>query len=371
MTQTAEAARFERLESYLASDPENPRLLADAADAAFQAGRIADAVSLIDRYSAVSAPPPSLINILGLCALSDGRYEDAARIFEALLREAPGDPGLSFNLAWSKDRLGDYPGVLELLGEDVSTPQAAALRVRALHHHERLVEALQMGDVWEGRSDEPDLWAALASAALDADDLQRAERWAPRGGTTAEGKAALGVLAIADGRNDEASALFESAVKERPDSARGLLGLGAVLLADNRLGEAAIRFDEAAGVFGDHLGSWIAAGWAWMLAGESSLARERFERVIALDDGFSEAHGGLALLDLRAGDLEAAARRAEIAVRLDRESLGGRLVQSLLLQHTGKAEAASRIIDVAMKAPMGPRGETLAEMLAKRAVSGA
>jgi tetratricopeptide (TPR) repeat protein len=370
MTQSAEAARYERLEGFLASDPDNLRLLADTADAAFQAARIEDTVRLIDRYAAITPPPPPLINLLGLSALADARYEDASRIFEVLLRDAPGDPGLCFNLAWARDRLGNHEGVLDALGAETATPQGATLRVRSLHHLQRLDEALALGDAWDGRSDDPNLWAALATVALDADDLDRAERWAPRGRATAEGQAALGMVAMADGRNADAFARFEQAVAQRPDSPRGLLGLGAVLLTEDRPVEAATHLDAAAGIFGDHLGSWIAAGWAWLLAGEPAKARERFDRVVALDDTFSEAHGGLALLDLREGDTEAARRRAEIAVRLDRQSLGGRLVQSLLLAQAGNPDAARRIIDTAMNQPMGPRGETVTQMLAKRAAIG-
>lgn len=370
MTQTAEAARYERLQGYLASDPENLQLLADAADAALQAGRTADAVELVDRYAVITPPTPSLINLLGLVALADSRYDDAARIFETLLQTAHADPGLRFNLAWAKARMGAHEAALALLEDAVPTPQAAALRIRALHHLQRLDEALAMGEAWEGRSEDPDLWSALASVALDAEDLDRAGRWAPRGAATSEGQAALGMVAMAEGRDAEARALFERAVLLRPDSARGLLGLGAVLLRDNHPTEAAKRFDGAAEVFGNHLGSWIAAGWAWLLAGDATAARARFERVIELDDAFSEAHGGLALIDLCEGDVEAARRRAKIALRLDRQSLGGVLVESLLLQRDGDLEQGRRVLEIAMSAPMGPRGETLSQLIARQAVLG-
>lgn len=370
MEQAAEAARFERLQGYLAADPANLRLLAETAEAAFSAARPDEAARLVDQHAAIAPPPPSLINLLGLCALGEGRYDDAARIFSSLLADAPEDPGLRFNLAWARNRSGDHAGALEALGAEVATSQAAALKVRSLHHLQQLDEALALGDAWEGRTDDPDLWSALASVALDNDDLERGARWAARGEATAEGQAALGMLALVKDEIAEARPYFERALAQRPDSARGLLGLGSVLLAENQPAQAAERFDKAGEIFGDHLGSWVAAGWAWFVAGDPARARERFERTLSIDDTFSEAHGGLALIDFQEGRTDKARRRAEIALRLDRQSLGGVLVQSLLLESAGNTDAARKIIERAMTTPLSPNGQTIAQVLASRAMAG-
>jgi tetratricopeptide (TPR) repeat protein len=370
MEQAAEAARFERLLGYLAADPGNLRLLAETAEAAFSAARPDEAARLVDVHAAIAPPPPSLINLLGLCALGEGRYDDAARIFSSLLADAPDDPGLRFNLAWARNRSGDHAGALEVLDAGVATPQAAALRVRSLHHLQRFDEALALGDAWEGRADDPDLWAALASVALDSDDLERGTRWASRGQATAEGQAALGMLALVRDQFDEARPHFEKALAQRPDSARGLLGLGSVLLAENQPAQAAEKLDQAGEIFGDHLGSWVAAGWAWFVAGDNARARARFERTLSIDDTFSEAHGGLALIDLQEGRTGEARHRAEIALRLDRQSLGGALVQGLLLESAGDTAAARKIITRAMNAPVGPNGRSIAQVLASRAAVG-
>lgn len=371
MDHAAEAsARYERLKDYLSADSDNLRLIAEAADAAWEAGRPGDAAALVERHATIAPPPPSLINLLGLCALAESRYGDADAIFSSLLFENPEDRGLRFNLAWARSRLEDYPGALEALGETVESPQAAALCVRALHHLGRFDEALAVGDAWEGRSDDPDLWSALTTAAMDHDDPERAIRWAPRAEGTAEGQAALGLLAMAEGHSAQAREYFDQALAMRPDFARGRLGMGAVLLSGEQPAEAAGQFDAAAEIFGDHLGSWIAAGWAWLLAGDTAKARERFERVIALDDTFSEAHGGLALLDFQEGRPDDARRRAEVALRLDRQSLGGALVSSLLLEQAGNAEAAADIVQRVLNAPIGPGGRSITQVLATQAATG-
>ena len=363
-------SRFERLRDFVASDPSNLGLLADAAGAALDESLYPEAAEMVERHAAIAPPPPSLINVLGLCALGEGRHADAARIFVSLLAETPGDAGLRYNLAWANSRLGDHQAALDRLGDDIATPQAAALTVRSLHHLERLDEALALGDAWEGREGDADLWGALASAALDAEDSARAARWADRAQGSAEGLAAQGMLAMAEARTDEARDLFQRAVTLRSDSARGLLGLGSVLLGDGLPREAAARFDEAGGVFGDHLGTWIAAAWAWLIAGDAIAARKRFEHVLGLDDTFSEAHGGLAVIAAMAGQVEEARRGADIALRLDRQSLGGALARSLLLDQAGDPSTAARIRESALNAPIGPEGRSVAQMLALAAARG-
>ena len=371
MDQTGEqAARYGRLTDYLSADPTNLRLIAEAADTAYLAGLPDEAAALVERHAAIAPPPPSLINLLGLCALAEGRDADAVRIFTSLVADQASDPGLRFNLAWAQSRAGDPAGVLETLASGPGDPREAALMARALHALERLPEALALGDAWDGVSEDPDLWSALATAALDAEDLERAMRWAPRAADTSEGQAALGMLALAQDRNDEARGFFDQALSLRSDSARGRLGLAALLLSDHEPAGAAEQFDRAAETFEDHLGSWIAAGWSWFLAGDAAKARARFERVIALDDTFSEAHGGLALLDFQEGLTEEARRRADIALRLDRHSLGGQLVRSLLLDQAGDARAAAEIVQRAMNARIGPDGQSIAQRLAARAARG-
>lgn len=364
-------SRFERLSGYLAADTDNLALLADAAIAAFDEGHSDAVAALVDRHAALAPLPSSLVNLLGLCALAEGRDEDAAGIFSSLLAQAPDDAALRFNLAWARSRLGDHQAALDLAGANVADPRSAALTVRSLHHLERLEEALAIGDAWEGRKGDVQLWGTLASAALDAEDTIRAARWAERARTSPDGLAALGMLALAEARNDDARRLFNEAIALRPDSARGLLGLGSTLLSEGKPADAARRFDEAGAVFGDHLGTWIAAGWAWLIAGDIAAAQERFERVLGLDDTFSEAHGGLSVLDAMAGRVEDARHRADVALRLDRQSLGGALARALLLERAGDQAAAGRVREAALNAPIGPNGRSVAQMLALAAARGA
>jgi len=89
-----------------------------------------------------------------------------------------------------------------------------------------------------------------------------------------------------------------------------------------------------------------------------------FMRSSEIDDTFSEGHGGLAVLAFMNGDLAQAELRSELALRLDRESLGGTLAKIMLLEAQGDVETATRIRDIALKSRIGPDGKTLLQALA-------
>jgi tetratricopeptide (TPR) repeat protein len=356
-------ARLQRLQSFVDLDPGNLRLLSEAAELASTLGNDAALTDLLHRYEVIEPLPAGLLNLRAVQAMKTGAYDGAAEILRDLLADHPGDPSLRFNLAWCHAGMGDYEPVDLLIDDTVAAaaPKAAALKVQALHHLGRLGEALAFGArLSAARPDDIDLAAALSVVALDAEQADLAARYAALAGDTHEGLSTLGMLALGSDQLDEALEYFERSLQARPDSARGLVGKGLSLLVAERRDEAASCLDEGARQFGDHLGSWIAAGWAYFVKGDLATSRARFEHALALDDTFAESHGGLAVLDAVEGNLEGARRRADIALRLDRTCLSGALARSLLLAAEGDQASAERVRNIALNTPMGPGGRTLA-----------
>jgi len=355
-----------RLLGFLERDPDNLPLIADAASAALAEGDPEQASGLIGRYAGIAPLPPALVNLQGVVALSENRYEDAAAIFGSLLRGGVGDPGLRFNLAWAKAMLRDYEGASELIDEAVAaaSPRAAALKVQALHHLGRLDEALDWGRrLADQRPADTGLMGALAIVALDAEDADLARTYALRAGDAHDGLAALGMLELDQDHVDESLALFDRALAASQNDARAVLGKGLALLVKGDSGQAAELIHRSAGLFGSHLGSWVASGWAYFVNGDQRRAREAFEQALAVDDNFAEAHGGLAVLDVLAGQIESARRRTEIALRLDRNCFSAALAKSLILANQGDAGSAERVLKMALSAPIGPEGKTLAQAM--------
>jgi tetratricopeptide (TPR) repeat protein len=358
---------LERLLGFLQTDPQNLRLLGDAAAAAVEAKDYAQADKLLGRFERLAALPPRLANLKGIAALAQKRYAGAAAIFKDL-REKSGDaPALKFNLAWALAMQDDYRGALDLLDDDTldASSRAPALKIHAMHHLGLYADALECGAVLAGRfPDNEELMGALATLALDAERSDLALQYGGRAGANAEGRAALGFLTLGDHDSAKSSALFEQALAAQPANPRAWVGKGLSLLAAGDARSAAKAIDRGAALFGDHIGSWIASGWVHFVSGENAKARQSFERALAIDPNFSECHGGLAVLDILDGKIDEAKRRADVALRLDRNCFGGALAKSLLLAQGGHVRAAQAVRDAALSTPIGAGGRTVAREIA-------
>ncbi len=352
-----------RMLGYLECDPSNLRLLADCIELAAKSGETDIVIGLLDQYTTIAPLPPSLLHHRVQTAMSKGQWQDAADDLVELLKEVGPAPALRFNLAWAKAMLLDYAGALELLDDPTleASPRAPALKARMMHHLDQYEEALSGAEqLLERFPNNHELAGALATIAIDADDLELALKFAKQAAEYSnEAAAALGTIKMGEFDLEEASRLFDHALKLSPFDARARIGKGLALLISGQA-DAAAELDQGAELFKDHIGSWIAAGWAYFTNGKYDEARERFERALAIDDNFAESHGALAVLDIIAGRPNDAQRRVGMALRLDRECFSAILAKSLLLESSGREAAAQTLRERAMTIPIGEQGMTIA-----------
>ncbi len=363
----SDGSRLERLLRYLQSDPGNATLLADAAAAAFDARDFDQAAALLGRLAAIGPLAANMVNLAGLVALAQQRFGDAAAILEGLRAGGRDDAALRFNLAWAKAMTGQWQGALDLLSDEAvaASARGPSLKIQMMHHLDMLDEALACGaQLAERYPDNQALMGALATVALDAKNPDIALAYAQRAGEDGEGRAALGILTLGQYDTATSLALFDSALARQPRNPRAWVGKGLGLLAAGDAAAGAEAIDRGAELFREHLGSWIASGWAHFINGDYAKARASFERSLAIDDTFAEAHGGLAVLDIVAGKLDEAKRRCDIALRLDRNCFGGALAKVLLLERSGHSELAQKIREVALNTPIGPNGQTIVQAMA-------
>lgn len=370
MTNKGDPSRFERLVGYIEHDPDNLQLVADAAAVALEEGRADKAARLIDRYADRAPLPPELVNLKGVIAMNGRRFDEAATVFSELRETGADSPVLRFNHAWALGMARQHEAALILLDDEAigAGARGAALKVGLLHQLERLDEALEEGArLAILYPDDEALMGALANAALDAEQIELAHAYASRAGTNHDGLTTLGMLLLDEERIGESAALFDRILAGDGSNARARLGKGLGLLAASQTREAARWLDAAAERFGDHIGSWVAAGWTHYILGDLKTSRARFETALALDDAFAETQGALAVLDICDGDLESARRRTDVALRLDRSCFAAALAKSMLLDRDGKAKAAEKVRQAALKVPIGPGGRTIARGLAAKA----
>ncbi|MCA8067358.1 tetratricopeptide repeat protein [Burkholderia sp. AU38729] len=357
-------AHLDRLLSFLDEDSSNINLLADTAIAAFDASQFRLCNELLARHETIQPLTPSLVNVRGLSAMSEGRFEAALADFRTLV-ENDANPVVGYNLAYASAMCGTFEPAADLNPACLEeVPGAALLKLRALHHLGRFDEAVRMGALLADQATPPSgFTGAYASLLFDLGDLANARRHAERAPDSADSLVIIGLAELEAGNLNRATELLERAADCNPLEARATLGRGLCLLAREHYQDAAVALDQAAGQLGRHAGSWLAAGWAWLFGGHPDVASERFQHAAALDRGFAEAHGSLAVALHVQGRRDDARHHAEIALRLDPASLSGTLAKTLELEAVNNIESANALKDVVLNRPLGTTGRTLAQSL--------
>jgi tetratricopeptide (TPR) repeat protein len=362
------ASRLDRLLPLLEGDPDNLALLGDAAETALAERRPEVAAKLLDRYAALQDLPSKERNLAGIAALQMGDPGTAAGHFEALADAGEDDPGLIFNLAWARAMLKHFDGALALLDDRItdSLAQAAMLRLQLLHERGEVDEAMSHARHYLARyPDYPPLHAAVSVLAIDAEDEELAATCARRAESHPDALATLGTLSLAADDPTEAIRHFEHALEQNQHVPRAWVGRGLAKLRAGGSHDAAEDIDRGAALFGDHIGSWIAAGWAHFVRKDLRTSRQRFETALQIDDTFAESHGALAVIDVLEGRLDDARHRSETALRLDRQCYSAALARTLLLAGGGNPEAAQRVFERALTQPLNARGDTIGQALTK------
>lgn len=358
-----DAPRSDRLRALLSQDSGNRSLMLELATALYEEGDYRGSDALLGTLPDASEGG----HLRGLVALSLSRFAEAEACFSGLLRDNS-DPTIRYNLAYAVGMLGRYEEALEWLEDDVCQAVAPAmtLRLRLLHRLGRFEEAVALGQGHLARKNDPHLRGVMSMILFDQGDLMAASAEAAQALESAEGATTAGLLALEHGETARASRLLDSAIARNPGSGRALLGRGLALTADGAFAEAAKTLETAADMLRDHSGAWVTAGWARLMEGEADVAEADFRKAMAMDPGFSEASGGLAMVLLHKGQRDDAGHYARVALRLDPGSLSGQFVRNLLTASAGNADAAQEGMQSLFAQPLGGRGPTLGSVLARR-----
>ena len=357
--------RLKRLLAYCAADPGNAELRADAAEQALTSGAPRIARHLLEESTEQLGNRD--LGLLGVAQMQEKAFAQAIGTFRKLIESGAEDPAIRFNLAWSLAMEKDHAAALELLSAEVTgtLPQAAMLEVQLLHEKgefDRAADAARRHII--AFPDHPGLAAAVSVLALDIEDLDLARSSAAKAPGHPDALATLGTLALGEQHIEEASSLFDQALQINEHVPRAWIGRGLarMLAKDER---APSDIDRGAGLFGDHIGSWIAAGWAHLITGDVQSARERFERALALDGNFAECHGSLAVIDVLEAKDAQATKRIAVARRLDRQCFSAAFGQILLARRAGEEDSARAIFEKFLETPVNERGDTAAAALTR------
>lgn len=353
---------------YLDHDPNNAKLISDALDAAIHENDIETAKALVKRLQPLRPFTPRDNYNHGVCLLKEHDYEAAKRVFEKMYDNDETINTVKFNLAWCHAHLDNYAKALDFLDDDLLTalPQGAALKVQILHQLGRFDEALLTGkQLIREHPDHVELNAAVSVLAIDLEDIDLAKTTANKALNHPDAMTTLGTLALNSEDLETATTYFEKAAGFAQQNPRAQIGIGLCNLLGGNLQKGSASLDQGAQEFGTHVGSWIAAGWAYLLQNDLDTARERFQTALDIDDNFGEAHGSLSVIDALTGNIEAAQKRSTIALRLAPQSFAAKLTKVIIAEQNISSEAGQKLFEKALNQPLDGTGRTFASSIIK------
>ena len=352
--QSAAASRLQRLLGFLAGDPNNARLLADAGDAALESGDFDQAWALLERACAVEPQNSALHHRLCQVLLARGDYEGAHTRLLGLLREQPASPALQYDLAYAEvgcERMSDALGTLRAIAEESRRllPHYSLLLARVLYFTGQAEAALQPVQAHLRQGGASPAQAGFCSLVLfDNGDVDAARRLAQLALTTNAkdvfADLVLGSIAVARQQPEEAAPHLTAVAQVRPSWGRVWSALGYMELLNVQLEKARINFQRAVSLMPEHLGTWHGLAWTELLLGDYAASRVSIARAMDVDRTFSENHGTLAVLEIQDGRPELAEAEIKRGLRLNPKSPSSHYARSLLLAQKGDKAASEKLV---------------------------
>lgn len=230
----------------------------------------------------------------GAIHLAAGRYEEAAREFDALVKRNPSDPASRIGLAVVKATIGDPAGAeTELAAAARLDPRSAVVQ-----YDLALVRLAQ-------KKLEPAIESARAALKLD-----------PR---FAAAHNAAGAALLRMGRPEDAQREFTAAIESDPRYAAAMSNLGVAAHARGEDTEARRCFEQAIGLLPDAAALRFNLGLSLARLGHLELARDAFRRATELDPRSTDAARNLRWMDAA---LRRTARVADLPARDPSVSVG-------------------------------------------------
>jgi tetratricopeptide (TPR) repeat protein len=284
--QTGDAARAERqLEQVTARKPDH--LSARRVLVLIHASR-GDTSKLVGELEAIAARAPDDLEVKADLATAYGaveRWDRAAAALEDVAAARPPDLALLVRIGDARRRMNDLPGALTAYGRaarlapDSSYPGFAA--AQALYDAGRLTEA----------------WNAYTLLQKHRDELAYAQQ-------------ALGAIALAQGRADQAAWYMRLAVREAPRSLVSWRTLAAAELARKDPRQALAVLERALGAWPEDAELLYLAGVGHALAGDRERSREALRQALATAPDHAAARAAIEVLD--AGGAVALRARPEL-----------------------------------------------------------
>ena len=290
-------AEIDRLQRYLASDPDNPALLADLANALLQAGQPAAAQVYVEKSLRLNPADGPARYRMAVIDHQLGRLGEASDRLQALLKDGVDEPAIRLELArvaygqrdWALAVRSLEPLLTQALTEAFAA-QACFVLMRSLHQQAEVARAIAVGEQFlatsQGGPGSEAVRSALATLYLDDEQSPRAAKLyrqavAESGPVDSEMAAVGGYVALQDGDLAEACRRFEASLAQQTNG-RACLGLGLAQAAQGNLDQAKALLRRATQAMPTHLGGWHALAWMYLLTQDLGAAELAFQNALVL-----------------------------------------------------------------------------------------
>jgi tetratricopeptide (TPR) repeat protein len=367
--------RRERLQGYLASDPDNTAMRADVFDLALRLSSL-DVAQVQTTWALRLAPDDrGWRHRQALLAMARGRWPEAESLLQGLIDEGEDSPAVACNLAYVHFSVERYAQAVSLLQPLVAqrlaqAPQSLALLLRCLHRQGAVEEALEVFARHSDQASSADAFGVASLLALDAGEMRRAWAWSARAlerdPQQHEALVAKGTTLL--GRRDAGGAMacLSAALALHPQDGRTLSALAMARLLQSDFDAAHEAFVLAVKYMPLHIGTWLGLGWCEIFRRQMPAAQLAFENALDLDRNFGESHGGLAVVQALRGQTEEAEESIRRAHKLDPQGLSARYAQAVLSGDAADPAKFQAIVREALGAHRDAEGRSLAELVLGR-----
>jgi tetratricopeptide (TPR) repeat protein len=368
------SARFERLSSFLSQDPDNINLFHDWFEQGLQLGAFDQISVKLDQLIQNLPSDASLIFAKTKLLIAKGDFNQAIELCNSLIENGIINTGVIYNKCWSQLNAGQHQEIIDQasdLDKYVSEyPPILLVLARAYHHLGDMEQAITIVDRFISlMPDSPEAHGLKSMLMLDLGQYDGAKASADRSlelnPYNHEALITLSSVALTQQDPDEALKHLEANQKVMQQSGRMMLNYGQVLMLNMQFDQAEDALKQAVNLMPEHIGTWHALAWVQLVLDKVSDAKRCFERAMDIDRNFADSHGGLAIIAICEGDLDAADKRTKTAIRLDPMSASGRYAESLLLEKRGNPEEAKKRVTEMLTSTMGVDGKPITQHIAK------
>lgn len=346
------AAKIQKYEEYLLSDPDNPYLLITLGDSYHKAGQFSLAETCYVRAKEFSDKPDVLVSRIGNLKLSQGDTEGALIEFERLIASGDNSPVLFHNIGVCLFAKSDFESAkntfeslvnvdevarssefyLASIDDTLDKPQEALKRIDKLlkEGNELFIRGYRAVLLYNVGQIEN----AIAEAKkILSEDSNNSDSWS-----------VMGTMHLERAETENAKICFQRIIDLSPGDARGWHGMGLVNINSKDFDEAISYFQKAVILLPNSCMMLMSLAWAYYCNEAYKESEEIFNKVLSINPNFAEAWGGLSCSLIAQGRIEEAEKANRKSQFLSKECFSGVFSKSILLKIKGKKLEAEKMM---------------------------